>query len=103
MCVPILVSEGESVVTLTTTSICESTAETIVVVAVVVLSIVVVTVSVLSIVVLTVVVLTVSILSVVVAIVVIVITAAPTVVASPTKEEPQNLIFILNILTFNLI
>jgi hypothetical protein len=93
MCVPILVSERESVVTLASTSICESTAETIVVVAIVVLSVVVVsvvvlTIVVLTVVVLTVVVLTVSILSIVVAIVVIVITAAATMVASPTKEEP---------------
>jgi len=74
MCVSILVSEGESVVTLTSTSICKSIAETIVVVAVVVMSIVV----------LAIVVVTISILSVVV----IVITAATTVVASPTKEKP---------------
>lgn len=78
MCVSILVSEGEFVVTLTSTSICESIAETIVVVAVVVMSIVV----------LAIVVVTISILSVVVAVVVIVITAATTVVASPTKEKP---------------
>ena len=66
------------------TSICESTAETIVVVAVVVLSIVI-----LSIVVLTISILTVVVAIVVLAVVVIVITAAATVVVSPTKEEPQ--------------
>merc|ERR1712007_34294 len=75
------------------TSICESTAETIVVVAVVVLSIVILSIVVLTISILPIVVLTISILTVVVAIVVlavvvIVITAAATVVVSPTKEEP---------------
>jgi len=97
MRVPILVSKGESVVTLTSSSICESTAETVVVVAIVVITIVVMSVVVLSVVILSVVVLSVVvavvILPIVVAVVilpvvVIVITAAATMVASPTKEEP---------------
>jgi len=83
MSVPILISKGESVVTLASSSICESTAETVVVVAIVVMSVVVMSVVVLSIVVLPIV-----IAVVVLSIVVIVITAAATVVAPPTKEEP---------------
>ena len=84
------------------TSICESTAESIVVVAVVVLStsilaVVVLTIVVLAIVVLAIVVgivLTIVVLTIVLSIVIIGgITAASTVVGSPTKqivEEPQN-------------
>jgi len=102
MSVAILVPERESVVALTSTSICESTAEPIVVVAVVVLStsilaVVVLTIVVLAIVVLAIVVgivLAIVVLTVVLSIVIIggnVITAASTVVGSPTKqivEEP---------------
>merc|ERR1712233_308616 len=97
MGVSILVSERESVVTLTSTSICESTAESIVVVAIVVLSIsilavVILTIVVMAIVVIPIVVMPIVVLSIVVAVVVIGgITATATVVGSPTKqiiEEP---------------
>merc|ERR1712233_289940 len=102
MGVSILVSERESVVTLTSTSVCESTAESIVVVAIVVLSIsilavvvltiVVMAIVVIPIVVLPIVVLSIVVLPIVVAVVVIGgITATATVVGSPTKqiiEEP---------------
>jgi len=101
MRVPILVSKGESVVTLASSSICESTAKTVVVVAIVVMSVVVMPVVIIAVVILAIVVLsiviTVVILSIVIAVVVavvilsvvvIVITAAATVVACPTKEEP---------------
>jgi len=98
MRVPILVSKGESVVTLTSSSICESTAETVVVVAVVVIAIVVMSIVVMSVVVISVVVLSIVVLSIVVlsivvavvilSVVIIVITAAATMVACPTKEEP---------------
>jgi len=66
MRVPILVSKGESVVTLASSSICESTAETVVVVAIVVLAVVVISVVVLPVVVLAIVVLAIVVLSVVV-------------------------------------
>jgi len=105
MSVAILVPERESVVALTSTSICESTAEPIVVVAVVVLSTSILTIVVLTIVVLAIVVLTIVVLAIVVGIVLTIvvltivlsiviiggITAASTVVGSPTKqivEEP---------------
>jgi len=95
MSVAILVPERESVVALTSTSICESTAEPIVVVAVVVLSTSILAVVVLTIVVLAIVVgivLTIVVLTIVLSIVIIGgITAASTVVGSPTKqivEEP---------------
>merc|ERR1712226_296732 len=83
MRVPILVSKGESVVTLASSSICESTAKTVVVMPVVIIAVVI-----LAIVVLSIVVLSVVVAVVILSVVVIVITAAATMVASPTKEEP---------------
>ena len=80
------------------TSVCESTAESIVVVAIVVLSISILAIVVLTIVVMAIVVIPIVVLPIVVAVVIIGgITATATVVGSPTKqiiEEPQNLIII---------
>jgi len=117
MSVPILVPEGESVVTLTSTSICESTAKSIVVVAIVVLSIsilsivvltivvlaVVVLATVVAVVVLAIVVLTIVVLAIVVAVVVAAviiggIAAAATVVGSPTTKQVVEEPFIPSVL-----
>merc|ERR1712198_510034 len=92
MSVSILVSERESVVTLTSTSVCESTAESIVVLSISIMAIVVLAIVVMAIVVIPIVVLPIVVLPIVVAVVVIGgITATATVVGSPTKqiiEEP---------------